>query len=202
MVTRNWMKKADQEVCSASLTAVVEAFPHLSRPVYHLFAYGFNPDNANGSGSVKQYARERGEVTTTLISRWFRAGASKRFMPKVLLGRMMLVRMAGILEEDHVSLSKAAEALGFVSPQVCFRWLKRMTGQTVSDYRESGAAANIELQRLIRDLREAPDELLIHLQDGVKQSPEKLHTSLIARFPKCPRCGCRVACDVNAEGKR
>jgi len=83
-------------------------------------------------GSVRQLARHFGVLPSTLMSRFFRAGAPA---PKRYLAMARLVRAARLFENPGFSVANVANHLDYSSPQSFGRHVRTLLRITAGDFR-------------------------------------------------------------------
>lgn len=84
-------------------------------------------------GNVKQLAKHLGVLPSTLMSRFFRAGAPA---PKQYLAMARLVRAARLFENSGFSIANVSNHLDYSSPQSFGRHVRILLRMSAGDFRE------------------------------------------------------------------
>ncbi|MEO8333326.1 MAG: helix-turn-helix transcriptional regulator [bacterium] len=85
-------------------------------------------------GNVKMLAKHLGVLPSTMMSRFFRAGAPA---PKQYLAMVRLIRAARLFENAGFSIANVANHLDYSSPQSFGRHIRTVLGMTAGEFRVS-----------------------------------------------------------------
>jgi hypothetical protein len=105
--------------------------------------------STRGRPTSKQIAKDLGVVTSSLLSRFFRAGLPS---PKAVVDSAFLVRLIGMHQRHpEYSIYRLSIELRLSSPQHLGRFVRRLRGTQISAWFAS-ATAESEIERFVNEL--------------------------------------------------